>query len=113
MRALFGGLTFSCPRFNPTNCSRRVRMPPQKNPPPLNQSPTQSSPSQRILNKNHPQLGVGQVIKGWDAGLEGACVGEKRTLRIPPAMGYGASGAGGTIPGGATLIFETEMMGLN
>eukprot|EP00798_Chlamydomonas_sp_ICE-L_P020661 gene20661-27447_t len=50
------------------------------------------------------KLGGGQVIKGWEEGLMGACVGERRTLRIPPHLGYGDSGAGG-----ATLIFETEL----
>ncbi|KAG1678385.1 hypothetical protein FOA52_015152 [Chlamydomonas sp. UWO 241] len=55
------------------------------------------------------KLGGGQVIKGWDQGLMGACVGEKRLLKIPPGLGYGAAGAGGVIPGGATLIFETEL----
>lgn len=44
-------------------------------------------------------LGAGRVIKGWDQGLVGMCVGEKRTLIIPPSMGYGDRGAGGSIPG--------------
>jgi FK506-binding protein 2 len=68
------------------------------------------------FKRNQPftfTLGQGMVIKGWDAGLAGACVGEKRTLRIPPDMGYGAAGAGGLIPGGATLIFETELVSIN
>jgi hypothetical protein len=61
--------------------------------------------------KKKPQK---QVIKGWDQGLLGACVGEKRKLQIPPALGYGDAGAGnGLIPGGATLIFTTEVVGLN
>mmetsp|Transcript_11721 Transcript_11721/g.21140 ORF Transcript_11721/g.21140 Transcript_11721/m.21140 type:complete len:134 (-) Transcript_11721:227-628(-) len=56
-------------------------------------------------------LGKGQVIKGWDQGVEGMCVGEKRTLTIPSDLAYGSRGvpqAG--IPGGATLVFETELV---
>ena len=51
-------------------------------------------------------LGAGNVIKGWDEGLVGMCIGEKRTLVIPPEKGYGDRGAGADIPGGATLNFE-------
>jgi FK506-binding protein 2 len=58
-------------------------------------------------------LGVGQVIKGWDQGLIGHCKGEKLTLTIPPDLGYGATGAGASIPGGATLIFDVEVVGIN
>lgn len=58
------------------------------------------------------QLGVGQVIKGWDQGLLDMCVGEKRKLVIPPGMGYGDRGAGNVIPGGATLHFEVELINI-
>lgn len=57
-------------------------------------------------------LGAGRVIKGWDEGIAKLRVGEQATLIIPPHLGYGARGAGGQIPPGATLIFIVELMSI-
>ncbi|KAF8965545.1 hypothetical protein BDZ97DRAFT_1811199 [Flammula alnicola] len=58
-------------------------------------------------------LGVGQVIKGWDEGLKGMCLNEKRTLTIPSNLAYGSRGFGNVIPPNSALVFTVELVGLD
>ncbi len=59
------------------------------------------------------KLGVGQVIQGWDKGIAAMSVGERGVLTIAPELGYGDHGAGAVIPGGATLVFDLELVSIN
>ncbi|NML63368.1 FKBP-type peptidyl-prolyl cis-trans isomerase [Massilia sp. RP-1-19] len=80
-----------------------------------NDDGTQGAKFDSSKDRNDPfqfNLGAGQVIRGWDEGVQGMKVGGKRRLTIPAALGYGARGAGGAIPPNATLIFDVELLGV-
>lgn len=98
--------------FRPENCDRK-----SKNGDKLKMHYTGTLPDGAKFDSSRDRgqpfsftLGAGQVIQGWEKGLQGMCIGEKRTLRIPPEDGYGARGYPPIIPANSMLIFDVELI---
>ncbi|KAL9649203.1 hypothetical protein ABK040_004224 [Willaertia magna] len=98
-------------KFRPHNCERKVK---DGDTVDVHYSGTLTDGTEfdSSYKRNTPftfTVGAGMVIQGWDAGLQGACVGEKRKLVIPPHLGYGSRKVG-SIPENSVLIFDVEVM---
>jgi peptidylprolyl isomerase len=81
-----------------------------------NNNPIESKKFDSSVDRGKPfgfRVGVGMVIKGWDEGVAGMKVGEKRRFIIPPHLGYGAQGAGNVIPANATLVFDVTLLNVS
>jgi FKBP-type peptidyl-prolyl cis-trans isomerase len=79
-------------------------------------NPIESKKFDSSVDRGKPfgfRVGVGMVIRGWDEGVEGMKVGEKRRFIIPPHLGYGAQGAGNVIPANATLVFDVTLLNVS
>lgn len=76
----------------------------------VNTRDTGGGPSAKPAEPFRLQLGVGGVVRGWELGLVGACLGEHRRLRVPSALAYGSHGDGGLIPPGASLTYDVEVV---
>merc|ERR1711990_357963 len=120
MVSLSGGLQYSVTKTascsNPAKAGDKLSMHYTGTIDPNSQTGTKGKKFDSSLDRGTPfefTLGQGQVIQGWDKGLVGIYPGEKRKLVIPPAMGYGSQGAGGAIPGGATLDFDVQCLKIN
>ncbi len=99
--------------FQPSNCRRRSRKGDKLSMHYVGRLQDSGRKFDSSRDRDRPfdfTLGVGQVIRGWDEGVSGMCVGETRRLVVPPGMAYGEDGVGDVIPPCATLVFEVELL---